>query len=276
VSTEKRQRQKAGRQARLEAQQKTQKRKQTVKRAITLGIVALIVVGIAVWISSSSKKAAVSHPSTTTKPTTTTTKPAPKGGSGDTSLSALTTSSDCPTSFTATLNKPSYPSYPPMTISTSKTYTATVTTDIGQFTIQLDPKAAPKAVNSFVYLANQHFFDCITFHRVIPGFVDQTGDPTGTGSGGPGYQFADELPKTANPQYPNYSLAMANSGPNTNGSQFYVVDGTQGENLAPNYTLFGKVTSGTSVVDKINTDGSSSGVPPTVLHRMISVTIAVS
>ena len=69
---------------------------------------------------------------------------------------------------------------------------------------------------------------------------------------------------------------MANSGPNTNGSQFYVVDGTQGENLAPNYTLFGKVTSGTSVVDKINTDGSSSGVPPTVLHRMISVTIAVS
>jgi cyclophilin family peptidyl-prolyl cis-trans isomerase len=277
VSTEKRQRQKAGRQARLQAQQKTQKRKQTLKRAITFGIVALIVVGIAVWISSGSKKkTTASHSSATTKPTTTTTKPAPKGGSGDTSLGAITTSSDCPTSFTATLNKPSYPSYPPMTISASKTYTATVTTDVGQFTIQLDPKAAPKAVNSFVYLANQHFFDCIIFHRVIPGFVDQTGDPTGTGSGGPGYQFADELPKAANPQYPNYSLAMANSGPNTNGSQFYVVDGTQGENLAPNYTLFGKVTSGTSVVDKINTDGSSSGVPPTVLHRMISVTVAVS
>ncbi len=277
MSTEKRQRQKAGRQARLQAQQKTQKRKQTLKRAITFGIVALIVVGIAVWISSgSTKKTTASHSSATTKPTTTTTKPAPKGGSGDTSLGAITTSSDCPTSFTATLNKPSYPSYPPMTISASKTYTATVTTDVGQFTIQLDPKAAPKAVNSFVYLANQHFFDCIIFHRVIPGFVDQTGDPTGTGSGGPGYQFADELPKAANPQYPNYSLAMANSGPNTNGSQFYVVDGTQGENLAPNYTLFGKVTSGTSVVDKINADGSSSGVPPTVLHRMISVTIAVS
>jgi cyclophilin family peptidyl-prolyl cis-trans isomerase len=162
-----------------------------------------------------------------------------------------------------------------MTIDTSKTYTATITTDIGPITVQLDPKAAPKAVNSFVFLANQHFFDCIVFHRVIPTFVDQTGDPTGSGTGGPGYSFADELPAKANPQYPLGSLAMANSGPNTNGSQFFIVAGSQGEVLAPSYSLFGRVTSGMDVVDKINAQGASSGTP-TTLHRMVSVTVAES
>ena len=277
MSTEKRQRQKAGRNARLEAQKRTLKRKQNTRRVISLVVVAGVIFGIAYWINSGSsptKKAAAKSS------TTTTTKPAPKGGSGDTTPSAITTSANCPATFTDTLNKPSYPSAPPMTISSSKTYTATVTTDVGPFTIQLDPKTAPKAVNSFVYLADQHFFDCIVFHRVIPGFMDQTGDPTGSGSGGPGYTFADELPKTASPQYPNYSVAMANSGPNTNGSQFFIVDGTQGQTLAPNYTLFGKVTSGQSVVDKINADGnataSANGVPPAVLHRIVSVTIAVT
>jgi cyclophilin family peptidyl-prolyl cis-trans isomerase len=162
-----------------------------------------------------------------------------------------------------------------MTINTSKTYTATVTTDIGPFTIQLDPKKAPKAVNSFVFLAKQHFFDCIIFHRVIPSFVDQTGDPTGKGTGGPGYEFADELPKTATPQYPLGSVAMANSGANTNGSQFFIVAGSEGESLQPNYSLFGTVTSGMDVVDKINAAGSSSGTP-TTLHRMVSVTITES
>jgi cyclophilin family peptidyl-prolyl cis-trans isomerase len=277
VSTEKRQRQKAGRNARLEAQKKTAKRKQNLRRVISLVIVAGAIFGIAYWINSSggpAKKAAAKSS------TTTTTKPAPKGGSGDTTPSAITTSANCPATFTDPLNKPSYPSAPPMTISTSKTYIATVTTDVGSFSIQLDPKTAPKAVNSFVYLADQHFFDCIVFHRVIPGFMDQTGDPTGTGSGGPGYTFTDELPKTATPQYPNYSVAMANSGANTNGSQFFIVDGTQGQSLAPSYTLFGKVIVGTSVVDKINADGnataSANGVPPTVLHRIVSVSIAVT
>jgi cyclophilin family peptidyl-prolyl cis-trans isomerase len=278
VSTEKRQRQKAGRNARLQAQQKTLKRKQKTRRAISLVVVAAVIGGIAYLISRPS-----STPAKTTaakSSTTTTTKPAPKGGSGDTTPTAITTSANCPASLTATLNKPSYSSAPAMTVSASKTYTATVTTDVGSFDIQLDPKSAPKAVNSFVYLADQHFFDCITFHRVIPGFMDQTGDPTGSGSGGPGYTFADELPKTATPQYPNYSVAMANSGPNTNGSQFFIVDGTQGQSLASSYTLFGRVITGTSVVDKINADGnasaSSNGVPPTVLHRIVSVTIAVT
>ena len=274
MPTEKRQRQKAGRQARLEAEQKTAKRKQNTRRIITVVIVAAVVVGISFLIFKPGNKSTAA--TSTTKPAaSTTTKPAPTGGSGNTSPSAITTSADCPANFSATLNKPSYPSYPPMTIDTSKTYTAVVTTDIGPFTLRLDPADAPKAVNSFVFLAKQHFFDCIVFHRVIPGFVDQTGDPTGSGSGGPGYQFADELPKTATPQYPLGSVAMANSGPNTNGSQFFIVAGSQGESLAPKYTLFGNVVSGMDVVNKINAAGANSGTP-TTLHRMVSVDVTES
>ena len=284
MSTEKRQRQKAGRQARLEAEQKAKKRRQQLRRVITFVVIAAVVVGIVALIShSSSKKKAAAASTTTTSAKSSTTTTAPKvpstGGSGNTSPSAITTSADCPASLSTTLNKPYWTSAPAMTIDPTKTYTATVTTDVGPFTITLDPQAAPKAVNNFVFLANQHFYDCIVFHRVIQTFMDQTGDPTGTGEGGPGYKFADELPKTASPQYPLGSVAMANSGPNTNGSQFFVVAGPEGESLSPNYTLFGTVTSGMSVVDKINADGSaasSSTGTPTVEHRMISVTVTSS
>jgi len=273
VPTDKRQRQKAGRQARLEAEQRIQKRKRTTRRVITVAVVALVVFGISYLIFKPGKKSTAA--TSTTSASSSTTKPAPTGGSGNTAPSAITTSADCPSDFSATLNKPSYSSYPPMTVNTSKTYTAVVTTDIGPFTVQLDPRAAPKAVNSFIFLAKQHFFDCIIFHRVIPSFVDQTGDPTGKGTGGPGYQFADELPKTATPQYPLGSVAMANSGPNTNGSQFFIVAGTQGESLAANYSLFGKVTAGMAVVDAINAAGAASGTP-TTLHRMVSVKVTES
>ena len=167
-----------------------------------------------------------------------------------------------------------------MTIDPTKKYTATVRTDAGSFVVTLDDQDAPNTVNNFVFLAQQKFFNCIIFHRVIPGFMDQTGDPTGTGSGGPGYKFADELPAKASPQYPIGSVAMANSGPDTNGSQFFIVTGPEGETLAPNYTLFGTVTSGLNVVDKINADGNSStsanGSPPNVIHRILSVTISSS
>ena len=278
MGTEKRARQKANRQAKVAAQQKTAKRKNTTRRVITVAIVAVVVVGLSILIFKPFSKSS-STTTTTTKPatSTTTTSPAPTGGSGNTSPSAITTSADCPANFSATLNKPSYKAYPPMTIDATKTYTATITTDVGPITVQLDPKTAPKAVNSFVFLAGQHWFDCIVFHRVVQGFVDQTGDPTGTGTGGPGYSFADELPAKASPQYPLGSLAMANSGPNTNGSQFFFVAGPAGESLPPSYTLFGKVTAGQDVVDKINANGSpaSDGAgKPAVLHRMVSVTVA--
>ena len=271
MPTEKRQRQKAGRQARLAAEQKAHKRRQSTRRIITVVIVAAVVVGISYLIFKPGKKSSA----TATTASTSTTVATPQGGSGDRSPSAITTSADCPSDFSSTLNKPSYSSPPPLTIDTSKTYTATITTDVGAFTVELEPKLAPKTVNNFVFLARHHFYDCVIFHRVIPSFVDQTGDPTGTGTGGPGYKFADELPPKASPQYPLGSVAMANSGANTNGSQFFVVAGAEGETLAPSYSLFGKVTSGMSVISQINAGGSSSGTP-TTLHRMISVTVVES
>ncbi len=277
MPTEKRQRQKAARQARLAAEARTRKRKQTIRRVGTGIVVLALIAALSLWLThGSSKKSAGTPSTTTTVPAFAYTPSSAPGGSGNTSPSAITTSADCPASLGATLNKPTYPNGPTGAhIDTSKNYTATVTTDVGSFTIVLAPKAAPLAVNSFVFLARQHFFDCVVFHRVIPGFVDQTGDPTGTGTGGPGYKFADELPAKAAPQYPLGSVAMANAGPDTNGSQFFIVTGPPGETLPPSYTLFGRVTSGMNVVQKINADGTDTGAP-NVEHRIISITISES
>ena len=146
-----------------------------------------------------------------------------------------------------------------MVIDTTKRYTATMVTSHGTMVIALDPLAAPKTVNSFVFLARYHYYDGVIFHRIIPGFVLQGGDPGGDGRGGPGYKFADELPKAG--QYQLGSLAMANAGPNTNGSQFFVISGPDGVRLPPLYAHFGEVVSGLDVVEKINNVGSRSGTP---------------
>ena len=132
-------------------------------------------------------------------------------------------------------------------LDTGKTYTAVVTTNKGVITIKLLPKVAPIAVQSFIYLAQHHYFDGVRFHRVMPGFVIQGGDPTGTGLCGPGYQFKDE--KVTLP-YTRGTVAMANAGPNTNGSQFFIVLGDN-TGLPPNYTIFGQVTGGMDAVDRI-------------------------
>src|SRR5271156_5316321 len=160
---------------------------------------------------------------------------------------------------------------PPMLIDTTLRYVATMVTSHGTMVIALDPLAAPRAVNSFVFLARYHYYDGVVFHRVIPGFVLQGGDPTGTGTGGPGYKFADELPAAG--KYQIGSLAMANSGPNTNGSQFFVISGRDGVGLPPSYSLFGAVGSGGDVVGKIDALGTRSGQPK---ERVVieSVTIA--
>lgn len=148
---------------------------------------------------------------------------------------------------------------PPMIIDTTKTYTATMVTSHGTLEVVLDPLAAPATVNSFVFLARWHYYDGVVFHRIIPGFVLQGGDPTGTGSGGPGYRFDDELPKPG--RYELGSLAMANAGPNTNGSQFFVISGPSGVALPPLYALFGKVVKGLDVVATIDALGAPSGKP---------------
>jgi peptidylprolyl isomerase len=160
---------------------------------------------------------------------------------------------------------------PPMAIEADKRYTATMVTSKGTLTISLDHAAAPRAVNSFVFLARYHYFDGIDFHRIIPGFVVQGGDPTGSGSGGPGYRFADELPAAG--RYEVGSLAMANAGPDTNGSQFFIISGSDGVRLPPSYSLFGKVVSGLDVVAALDAAGTRSGKPGEKV-TIESVTIA--
>jgi cyclophilin family peptidyl-prolyl cis-trans isomerase len=142
-----------------------------------------------------------------------------------------------------------YSAPPPMTINTAHKYLATIKTARGTIVLKLDPSLAPITVNNFVFLAKDKFYDGVTFHRVEPGFVIQGGDPLGTGTGGPGYKFADEPVKG---EYTAGAVAMANSGPNTNGSQFFIctADLTGGK-LAKNYNLFGYVQSGMDVVLKI-------------------------
>jgi peptidylprolyl isomerase len=160
---------------------------------------------------------------------------------------------------------------PPMVIDPDKRYTATMVTSHGTLVIELDPLAAPKTVNSFVFLARYHYYDGVIFHRIIPGFVLQGGDPTGTGTGGPGYKFADELPAAG--RYQLGSLAMANAGPNTNGSQFFVISGPDGVGLPPQYSLFGAVVSGADVIAAIDALGTRSGKPQETV-TIESVTIA--
>jgi cyclophilin family peptidyl-prolyl cis-trans isomerase len=162
---------------------------------------------------------------------------------------------------------------PPMVIDPAKRYTAEVATSKGTMTIALDAAGAPGTVNNFVFLARWHYYDDIAFHRIIPGFMAQGGDPEGSGRGGPGYRFDDELPAPG--RYEIGSLAMANSGPNTNGSQFFIVSGPDGCALPPNYSLFGKVVKGLDVVQAIESVGSRSGAPSEAV-TIDSVTISES
>ncbi|MBA2254053.1 MAG: peptidylprolyl isomerase [Chloroflexi bacterium] len=155
-----------------------------------------------------------------------------------------------------------------MAIDASKRYTATIQTSAGAMTAELWPAEAPMTVNNFVFLARDGFYDGVIFHRVIPGFMIQGGDPTGTGSGGPGYKFKDEPVRKP---YSRGTLAMANAGPNTNGSQFFVMHADYG--LPPNYTIFGKLTSGEEVIDAIATAPTGSHDRPKQPATIQSITI---
>ncbi len=162
---------------------------------------------------------------------------------------------------------------PEMGIDPSKRYTATMDTSMGTLVVALDAVNAPIAVNNFVFLAGYHYYDGIVFHRIINGFVCQGGDPTGTGRGGPGYRFEDEPVKQ---RYQLGSLAMANAGPNTNGSQFFLISGPSGVNLPPQYSHFGQVVKGLEIVDamqKVETDRSDRPRTDVVIN---SVTITVA
>jgi len=138
---------------------------------------------------------------------------------------------------------------PAMSIDTSKTYYATIETEKGNIRLQLFDDKAPKTVNNFVFLARQGYYDDTIFHRVIPGFMAQAGDPSGTGSGGPGYTFEDEF----HPDLKHDSagiVSMANRGPNTNGSQFFVTYAPQ-PHLDGKHAVFGKVVSGMDMLESL-------------------------
>jgi cyclophilin family peptidyl-prolyl cis-trans isomerase len=273
VPSDKRARQRAAREARLAAEAQQQKRRKQIRNGIIGVVIVGVIVGIVFLVSGNNNSASQSKGSTTT------TTAAGKGADAKLQAQAneVAVKAGCPASTKTTVNTQKYPAAPAMAIDTSKTYTATVVTTAGTFEIALDAKTAPTTVNNFVFLANKGFYHCVIFHRVIPQFMDQTGDPTGTGGGGPGYTIPDENPpKAANAasQYPLGSVAMANTGsPNSGGSQFFIVAGPQGESLPNTYALFGSVTSGMNVVDTINQQGSAQGVPPDVTQRIISVTI---
>ena len=138
---------------------------------------------------------------------------------------------------------------PEMQIDPQKNYRVNMETSKGLIELELYPENAPKTVNNFVFLAQEGYYDGVTFHRVIKDFVIQGGDPTGTGAGGPGYKFEDEL--KGNPlKHETNVISMANAGPNTNGSQFFITYGPQ-THLDGKHTVFGKVVSGADVVDSI-------------------------
>lgn len=180
-----------------------------------------------------------------------------------------------------TAKKPSkqYDKAPDMKIDPNKNYEAVVETNKGSFTIQLFAKDAPKTVNNFVFLSNDHFYDDVIFHRIIQSFMIQTGDPKGDGTGGPGYSFEDELKNGHS--YDKGVVAMANAGPNTNGSQFFIGSGDDVKNLdgQPNYTIFGKITAGMDTIDKIAATpvkaggfGENSTPTETITIQKITVT----
>jgi len=262
-----RQNREAARAAQLEAARQAKKKQSAIRLAVVAGLaVILAVLAAALFAGGDDKENTAAGDSTTTSsgPSTTTT-------TVDPAVLAKVQCND--TKPPENPNRPTFTEPPPMTIDTAKNYTATIETSCGTITADLDPKAAPKTVNSFVFLADKKYFDGLTFHRVVKDFVIQGGDPQGTGQGGPGYEFEDELPPDG---YKIGSLAMANSGPNTNGSQFFIVTGNEGAQLPSKYNRFGIVTGGIEVAQKLETFAQDppdpNGKPSRPLY-IFSVTI---
>jgi len=170
-----------------------------------------------------------------------------------------------------TLEARQYSECPAMTIDAKKLYTATLKTDVGDIVIQLFPDKAPMTVNSFVFLAQHGWFDNTIFHRVLPGYIAQAGDPTGSGYGGPGYAFSNEITATSRFDKPGL-LAMANAGPNSNGSQFFITY-APAPDLDGQYTIFGQVIEGMDVAEQLKARDPSQGSPLPEASKILTVTI---
>ena len=268
MGTDKRARQKELHKSRLEEARRDAEKRARTQRVVRIGglvgAVVIALVAIAFFTSDdSSSKTASAKTTTTAAPGPTTTKVS--------APAAVCPPTDGSATRTTAFGTP----FPDNCTDANKTYVAKVDTSEGTFTIDLDPKKAPKTVNNFVSLARWKFYDGLTFHRIIKDFMNQGGDPEGTGSGGPGYEFADELP-AAN-EYKAGSVAMANSGPNTNGSQFFIVASANGaKSLAASYSLFGQVADGMDVITKMNNVATGQGDKPVTPVTINSVTITES
>ena len=170
-----------------------------------------------------------------------------------------------------TLQDRQYSECPPITIDAKKLYTATIKTDTGDIVIHLFPDKAPMAVNSFVFLAQHNWFDNTIFHRVIPGFIAQAGDPSGSGYGGPGYAFSNEITATSRFDKPGL-VGMASAGPNSNGSQFFITF-APAPDLDGQYTIFGQVIQGLDIAEKLNArDPGLAGALPEA-SKILTITI---
>lgn len=265
---EKQQRHKASKAARREQIRLAQERRRKKNRFIALVVIIGLLGGLFLAISLTGDDG-----TDVATDSTSTTKP-------DTSTSSTMKAVDpvCPKADGSSEKQMNFTKAPGMCIDPAKSYTATMKTSKGVIELALDAKLAPKTVNNFVFLSRYHYYDGLTFHRVVPGFVIQGGDPTGTGSGGPGYQFEDELPKPED--YKAGGLAMANSGPGTNGSQFFILESddaaktlVQAVQGKANYSLFGQVTQGLDVVKAIIAlaDASTQKTSETVFIESVTI-----
>ena len=269
MGTDKRERQKANRQARLAELERQQRRSTSRKKVIRIGLIVVVALAAAFGLSrligqDDDSTVDASDSTLTTDPAATTVAPSTIPGA------AITGETPCPAADGSSERASSFENPPPMCIDPAKTYTATIDTSEGSFTVALDAAKAPNTVNNFVVLSRYHFYDGLTFHRIEPGFVVQGGDPLGTGGGGPGYAFGDELPATVE-DYTAGSFAMANSGPDTNGSQFFITLADTGLD-GPKYSLFGHVTEGFDTTVKALETAGGEGRTPTIT----SVTITES
>ncbi len=276
MGTDKRTRKKENRRQRLDQLAKTDQKRKVRKNIIRALTVVGVIVGVVVIIRVSGGTAGDSSAPTDTKAVIDlgedTIAPSLEGRE-------ITGETPCPEADMSETRVSKFEKAPPMCLEDGKTYTAIVLTNKGEFSIILDPIKAPIATNNFVVLARYKYFDDTKCHRAITDFVVQCGDPTATGTGGPGYAFADELP--AQGEYKIGSIAMANSGPNTNGSQFFIITGQNGATLNPDYTLFGQVTEGLdqtipALNAASNPDPAANGVPPIEDLIILNVTILVS
>ncbi|MFZ9401362.1 MAG: peptidylprolyl isomerase [Ilumatobacteraceae bacterium] len=279
MGTSKRERQKKNREARREQVTRRQQQGKARKRGSQVGVVVLLVVALVgfVFVTGNNSNTDVSE--TETESTQETVDTTQDTVAAQASIPFEYGTSACPPIDGSAEQRREFTDSHQLCIDPTKTYVATFDTTQGSFSVRLLSDRAPGTVNNFVSLARWKYFDGTKCHRVIEDFVVQCGDPTATGTGGPGYSFADELPQAG--EYKIGSLAMANSGPNTNGSQFFVITGNSGASLPPSYSLFGEVVDGLDTAVKamgalFNPDPAANGVPPAGDIVLKSVTISES